>query len=357
MSLDMGKPVVAVGAMSGTSLDGIDVVRIATDGADACEVQGHFYAEYAPALRARIVEVTAGDVGLSDLLRLERDISRAYADALKASGLLDGAAVVGVHGQTIRHIPLEGLTWQLLDVNFVAEQVGVPVVGDFRRRDMAAGGEGAPLAPLFHAMLLRKAGVKWGAVLNIGGIANVTVVNPDGRIVASDCGPGAGLLNRWVKAKTGEEFDRDGALSLKGQADMPMVKLALEEVAFWQRPLPRSADRHDFDEVLDWMKPHNVADGAATLAALTAAGIVETLNAMGGAEVIYASGGGMRNPAILAGLKGLDVRPVKELGIDEQAVEAGCWAWLAVRRLRGLPTTLPGTTHCDHPTVGGVLTA
>jgi anhydro-N-acetylmuramic acid kinase len=356
MSLNSDKPIVAIGVMSGTSLDGIDVVRVMTDGGDHCEVEGHFYREYEPALRERIAAVTAQDIGLSDMLRLERDISSAYVRALLASNLLEGAAVVGVHGQTIRHLPKEGLTWQVMDVNYVAEKVGIPVVGDFRRRDMAAGGEGAPLAPLFHAMMLRKAGVAQGAVLNIGGIANVTVVNANGAITASDCGTGMGLLNRWIKKQTGAEFDRDGALSLSGKADMELVKRALAEVDFWKRPLPRSADRHDFDVILEWLDGYSVADGAATLAALSARGICLSLQAMGGAGVVFAAGGGMRNKAILEGMSELDVRHVNELGFDEQAVEAGCWAWLAARRLRGLPTTLPSTTHCAHPTVGGVLT-
>lgn len=356
MSLSTDKPVVAVGVMSGTSLDGIDVVRVRTDGADMCEVQGHFYKEYDAGLRAQLALVAKGDLPLNDVLRLEHELSTAYADALQASGLLEGAAVVGVHGQTIRHLPKEGLTWQLGDANYVAERIGVPVVGDFRRRDMAAGGEGAPLVPLFHAMMLRKAGVSHGAVLNIGGVANVTVVNPDGDITASDCGPGVGLLNVWVKQKTGADFDRDGELALSGRADQALVDLALAEVDFWQRPTPRSADRYDFDEVLAWLAPHSTADGAATLAALTAAGIAETLNALGGARVVYAGGGGARNKAIVAHLAGFDVRPVRELGFDEQAVEAACFGWLAVRRLRGLPTALPSTTHCVHPTVGGILT-
>ncbi len=356
MSLNSDKPIVVIGVMSGTSLDGIDIVRVETDGGDHCEVQGHFYKEYSPQLRDALAIVAKGDVPLSDLLRLEREVSTAYVDALKASGLLEGAAVVGVHGQTIRHLPKEGLTWQLGDANYVAEKIGVPVVGDFRRRDMAAGGEGAPLVPLFHAMMLRKAGIAHGAVLNIGGVANVTVINPDGGITASDCGPGVGLLNAWVKQKTGAEFDINGALAAAGHVDQALIDLAFAEVDFYQRPVPRSADRYDFDEVLHWLQPHKVEDGAATLAALTALGIAETINALGGSDVVYAGGGGARNKAILAHLKGFDVRPVTELGFDEQAVEAACFGWLAVRRLRGLPTAQPSTTHCEHPTVGGVLT-
>lgn len=358
MNADVYQPIVAVGVMSGTSLDGIDIVRVITDGGDVCRFDGHFYKEYDPHLRSALAVIARGDMALSDVLRVERELSEAYVSALLASNLLDGAAVVGCHGQTIRHLPDEGLTWQLGDMNFVAEKIGVPVVGDFRRRDMAAGGEGAPLVPLFHAMMLRAAGIASGAILNIGGIANVTVVDADGEVRASDCGPGVGLLNSWVKQKTGDEFDKDGELALAGKADKPMIELALAEVPFWQRPTPRSADRYDFDDVLKWLAPHTVTDGAATLALLSAEGIKQTLQALGAAgEVVYAAGGGIRHAGIMAGLTGLNVKPVKELGWDEQAVEAACFAWLAVRRLRGLTTTLPSTTRCERPTVGGILTA
>ncbi len=353
------EPIVAVGVMSGTSLDGIDIVRVVTDGEDVCRVEGHYYREYSAHLRSALAVLVRGDMALNDVLRIERELSEAYAEALVASKLLGGAAVVGCHGQTIRHLPEEGLTWQLGDMNFVAEKIGVPVVGDYRRRDMAAGVEGAPLAPLFHAMMLRAAGVKAGAVLNIGGVANVTVMAADGTIRASDCGPGMGLLNSWIKQQTGEEFDRDGELSLSGQADEGVVSEFLAEGAFWKRPLPRSADRYDFEGVLPRLSGMNVENGAATLALLTAEGIALTLRALEGQGPVYAAGGGVRNLAILKGLQShsLDVKPVKELGMSEDAVEAGCWAWLAVRRLRGLTTSLPTTTRCSHPTVGGVVTA
>lgn len=348
-------PVAALGLMSGTSLDGIDVVRVTTDGSGFCQVEGHFYAAYAPELRAALSVAARGDVPLSDLLRLERTLTQAYVAAIAASKLADGVAVVGVHGQTIRHLPLEGLTWQLGDANYIAEKVGLPVVMDFRRRDMAAGGEGAPLVPLFHAEML---GGKAGAILNLGGVANVTVMDGKGGIVASDCGPGVGLLDTWVRARTGGDFDMDGALALAGKADMRIVERAMREVGFWQRPVPRSADRYDFDAVLGWLESASVEDGAATLAALTAAGVRKTLEELNGAGgVVYAAGGGARHNGVMQGLKGIDVRPVQELGWDEQTVEAACFAWLAVRRLRGLHTTVPATTHCVHATVGGVLTS
>jgi anhydro-N-acetylmuramic acid kinase len=242
-------------------------------------------------------------------------------------------------------------------MNFVAEKTGLTVVADFRRRDMAAGGEGAPLVPLFHAMLLRAAQAGDAVVLNIGGVANATVVHAGG-ITASDCGPGVGLLNTWMKQRTNAEFDRDAAAALAGQTDAGIVARALRETDFFSRPVPRSADRYDFAKVLDWIAPMTTEDGAATLAALTGAAVMRTLEQLGAPELpLYLCGGGARNPAIVRGLPTARVKPIADLGIDEQAVEAACFAWLAVRRLRHLPTSLPGTTHCTHTTVGGVVTA
>lgn len=344
----------ALGVMSGTSLDGIDVVRVLTDGEKACVVEGHFYREYPAELRAMLGRVAQGDIPLVDVLRLERGLSEAYAAAILESGLADGVAVVGCHGQTVRHVPKEGLTWQLGDMNLVAEKVGVPVVGDFRRRDMAAGGEGAPFAPLFHALML---GGKDGAVLNVGGVANVTVVKK-GEVFASDCGPGVGLINTWVKQKAGLEFDTDGALGLAGEADKNVVATVIGANGFWRRPVPRSADRYEFVDGLEAVSGMGLEDGAATLAALSGEGIVRTLSDMGyGKGEIYLAGGGSRNKAVLEGLKGYDLRPVQDLGWHEQHVEGACFAWLAVRRLRGLVTSVPTTTGCTRATVGGVVTA
>lgn len=356
----------ALGMMSGTSLDGVDLCLLRTDGEALVEVAGRHYRKYPDGLAARLGEVSRKDIALDDVLRLERDVTEEYAKAALESGLLGKAEVVGCHGQTVRHLPQEGLTWQLGNPSLLAERIAaagraVPVVMDFRRRDMAAGGEGAPLAPLFHAVMMRGRGLP-AAMLNIGGVANVTMVAADGRVSASDCGPGMGLLDSWVRDKAGMEFDKDGALAAQGKADGALVARALAEVAFWQRPVPRSADRYEFYKVLDWMADAAPADGAATLAALTVAGIDRTLRELGADDVslkaLYATGGGSYHPAVMAGLKasGWAVEDSAVLGWEATAVEAACFAWLAARRLRGLPTSTPETTRCAHETVGGVLT-
>jgi anhydro-N-acetylmuramic acid kinase len=361
------QPVVALGLMSGTSKDGVDVVRLETDGEGVLRDVAHAAFGYPRALYERLVAVGLGDVPLLEVLRLERAVSEEYVAAIRASGLLDDRVqVIGVHGQTVRHVPSEGLTWQLGDPNLVAEKVAetagraVPVVMDFRRRDMAAGGQGAPLVPLFHAAML---GGKAGAILNIGGVANVSVVRGDG-IWASDCGPGMGLLDQWVQQRTGAAFDQDGALALRGTADAALVRRALAELPFFTRPLPRSADRYEFNAVLEWLgqaDTADTADGAATLAALTVAGIDRSLQELGAVrtDALWLAGGGPKNVAVVQGLAqaGWQVRHVQELGWQPLAVEAACFAWLAVRRLRGLPFSLATTTGARRPTVGGVVTA
>lgn len=360
---DFTRCITAVGVMSGTSLDGIDVVKVSTDGENRCTVEGRYYKEYPAELRVELHHVASGgDIPLDKLLRLERRLSDEYVRALQESKL-EGVDVVGVHGQTIRHLPHEGLTWQLGDANYIAEKIGVPVVMDFRRRDMAAGGEGAPLVPLFHSMMMAGHSGPW-AVLNIGGVANVTYMDAHGNLSASDCGPGVGLLNTWVKERTGEEFDRDGKLASVGQVDEGIVGAAVAKIPFWRRPVPRSADRYEFNRVMELIKDHSTADGAATLTALTVAGVAHTLREMGGTpDIVHAlmlCGGGAQNPEIVAGLKadGWKVRDLEaSTGWHPQGVEAACFAWLAVRRLRGLTTTLPSTTKCKHATVGGILTA
>jgi anhydro-N-acetylmuramic acid kinase len=308
------------------------------------------------------------------VLQLEHDVTEEYVAAIQASGLLtEGVAVVGCHGQTVRHLPHAGLTWQLGDPNFLAEKLSqlagrrVQVVMDFRRRDLAAGGEGAPLVPLFHQAMLAGEGIKKFpcALLNIGGVANVTYLpslQPEA-VRATDCGPGMGLLDQWVQSRTGAAYDENGTLAKAGKIQTKILQRALDELSFFQRPIPRSADRYEFNEVLEWLEKASTEDGAATLAALTVAGIDQSLHGFGATpnslKALYLAGGGPRNAAVREGLKrkGWKVAPVDTLGWEPLAVEAACFAWLAVRRLRVLPFSTPATTGCRHASVGGVLTA
>jgi anhydro-N-acetylmuramic acid kinase len=368
------KPFTALGLMSGTSKDGVDVVRLTTDGANLIRDVEHFAAPYPRGLYARLKEVATADIPLAEVLQLERDVTAEYVAAIQASGFLTKAVqVVGCHGQTIRHLPHQGLTWQLGDPNFLSEKLAqlagrpIPVVMDFRRRDLAAGGEGAPLVPLFHHAMLAGAGARQFpcALLNIGGVANITYLpnlKPNA-VRATDCGPGMGLLDQWVQQRTGAAYDAEGMLAKVGKVSPKILQRALTELPFFQRPIPRSADRYEFNAVLEWLSQASTPDGAATLAALTVAGIDQSLRGFGATPqsltTLFLAGGGLKNTAVWAGLKqaGWPIAPVKTLGWQPLAVEAACFAWLAVRRLRGLPFSLPATTGCHHATVGGVLTA
>ncbi len=357
----------AIGLMSGTSKDGVDVVRLTTDGEGHITDVRHFARGYPRELYARLVALAKGDVPLNEVLRVEQAVTFEYIEALAESGFVDaGVDVIGCHGQTVRHLPDEGLTWQLGDASLLAEGVlertgfSVPVVMDFRRRDMAAGGQGAPLVPLFHrAMVPASTGVC--AVLNIGGVANISLLEND-TVSASDCGPGMGLLDQFVQARTGAPYDVDGALAQAGPADMAVVERAFAEIPFFARGFPKSADRYEFNDVLEWLQGHSDADGAATLAALTVAGIVRSAEKPGSSGMplgaVYLAGGGPRNAAIVQGLEksGLPVKRVEDLGWPSLAVEGGCFAWLAVRRLKGLPFSTPATTGARRPTVGGLVT-
>ena len=365
---------VALGLMSGTSKDGVDVVRLITDGATHIKSVQHYSKPYPRGLYARLKEIATADIPLNDVLQLERDVTEEYINAVLESGFLDDdVAVVGCHGQTVRHLPHAGLTWQLGDPNFLAEKLSqrlgrsLPVVMDFRRRDLAAGGEGAPLVPLFHQSMLAgaKASAFPCAVLNIGGVANITYMEGHSadQIKATDCGPGMGLLDQWVQSRSGAAFDKDGALAKAGKVHDKILQRAFKELPFFARPVPRSADRYEFNDVLEWLKSASTEDGAATLAALTVAGISQSLHGFGatskGLKALYLAGGGPRNAAVKEGLKaaGWKLADIeKTLGWHPLAVEAACFAWLGVRRLRGLPFTTPNTTGCRNGTVGGVLT-
>lgn len=355
----------AVGLMSGTSLDGVDAVLVETDGEGHVALLGHGYVGYPEELRARVSALAKGDVPLDEVLRVEQALTKLYVQAVESLNVdLTTVDVIGCHGQTIRHLPDEGLTWQLGDIHLLAERTGVPVVGDFRRRDMAAGGQGAPLVPLFHREVLR--GAKIGrpcALVNLGGVANVTYFGADEEdIRAADCGPGMGLVDAVMHKRLGEPFDKGGARALEGNPDTKIVTLALEH-PFFHKPLPRSADRYEFASLLELVGELPINDALATLCCITAAGVSQTLGMMlemrnPKVDVVLV-GGGAHNMAVHLAMMTMGLTPMMgdKVGLRGATMEAECFAWLAVRRLRGVPFSLPATTGCAHGTVGGSLTA
>jgi anhydro-N-acetylmuramic acid kinase len=276
--------------------------------------------------------------------------------ALIAQHSIAGVDLVGFHGHTILHRPDEGRTWQLGDGALLAGLTGIDVVCDFRSADVAAGGQGAPFAPLYHAALA--SGLeKPVAVLNIGGVANVTWIGPGASdILAFDTGPGNALIDDWALAHSGRPVDLDGALAAVGRADRAFVERFLAH-AFFERAPPKSLDRDDFAGFVP--TGFSPADGAATLTAMTAAAAARAAEHFPlPVRRWLVCGGGRHNPvlmAALASLVGKPVDPVEVVGWDGDALEAQAFAYLAVRSTLGLPLSLPGTTGVVRPMTGGRL--
>jgi anhydro-N-acetylmuramic acid kinase len=355
-----GKRVRAVGLMSGTSLDGVDAACIETDGERLLAAGPALTLPYGPDLRRdlrRLLDLApALDPADPFLAGVTARLTEMHADAVAALGV--AAEVIGMHGQTILHRPAERRTWQIGDAARLAERTGLPVVFDFRAADVAAGGQGAPFAPVFHAALA------WGmeaplAVLNLGGVANVTWIGAaDGALLACDTGPGNGPLDDWAMRHAGLPMDRDGALAAAGRADEAVLGRLLAH-PYLARPAPKSLDRLDFAAALaaSGIEALSPADGAATLVAFTARAVAATPFPAPPRRWLV-GGGGRRNPAIMAALAaalGAPVAPVEAAGWDGDALEAQCFAFLAVRSLRGLPLSFPGTTGVPAPMPGGRL--
>ncbi|TWT37417.1 Anhydro-N-acetylmuramic acid kinase [Posidoniimonas corsicana] len=347
----------AIGLMSGTSADGVDAALVRTDGEAHVEFCGGLTVDYEPELRARLLDASQHDVPLIEVLRLEREITQLHAEAVRellaqTKGGKHKPSIVGFHGHTVRHVPREHLTMQIGNPWLLTELVGLPVVSDFRRHDVAKGGEGAPLVSMFHHALFQDCERPVG-VLNLGGVANLTWLGADDQIIAGDTGPGCGLLDEWAQEMAGLSHDTDGQLALKGRVDQSIVDAALAEPFFHKR-LPKSADRYDFDHIDVSML--TVEDGAATLCAVTVQAIdraVSVLPARPG--TLWVTGGGVHHPVILSMLRECfnEVRSVDERSLSPDTLEAECFAWLAVRHKRGLPLTIPETTGCSEPVSGG----
>jgi len=373
-------PDLFLGLISGTSADGIDaaIVRF-DDGADGrLEAQTRFGRTYPwdPALRARLVALgqQAATLTLDDVGELDVLIADAFADAATAAirdaGLAPAdIAAIGSHGQTLRHRPhgragdgRAPFTLQLGDGARIAERTGVATVADFRRRDVAAGGHGAPLLPALHAALLHVPGED-RAVLNLGGIANLTLLPGDGGAVRGfDTGPANGLMDAWCLRHTGEAFDRDGALARSGRVDAALLQ-RLRGEPWFAMPPPKSSGRDQFH--LDWVDAalqgrESIADVQATLLALSATTIADALRATQPATTrVIGCGGGVHNAALMQALADVLPRVTVESsavhGLDPDHVEAMGFAWLARQTVLGRPGNLPSVTGAAGPRVLGVV--
>jgi anhydro-N-acetylmuramic acid kinase len=350
----------AIGLMSGTSLDGVDAAWVETDGERIAGFGPAVTLPYDAGLRAELRRLLdrAPTLAPDDPALAGAGARLPARQAAAVAALGRDADIVGFHGQTILHRPAEHRTWQVGDAAALARAVGMPVAHDFRSADMAAGGEGAPLAPVFHAALAAALDRPL-AVLNIGGVANVTWIGADGALLACDTGPGNGPLDDWIAAHTGAAYDRDGALAAAGRADAAVLARLLAH-PYFARPAPKSLDRLDFSAALaaSGLASLAPADGAATLVAFLAEAVARApLPAPPRRWLV--GGGGRHNPAIMAALRSrlpAPVAPVEDAAWDGDALEAQCFGFLAVRVRRGLPLSYPGTTGVPRPRPGGRIT-
>ena len=359
----------AIGLMSGTSLDGVDVALLETDGESAVRDGPTGYRPYVESERALLRTALADAATLSDrtarpgsLREAEALVTRAHAEAVEfflAKNKLTAheIAVIGFHGQTVLHRPQNRLTVQLGDGAALAKRLGIRVVFDFRAADVAAGGQGAPLVPVFHRALAQALDLARPlAIVNIGGVANVTYLDGDGDPIAFDTGPGNAPIDDLVRARTGEGFDRDGKLAARGKVHEELVAKLLADPYFRQRP-PKSLDRAQFARLpLDAL---STEDAAATATAIVAASIAKAQDHLPKPPASWiVAGGGARNPVLMAMLrKRLPGKVLRagEVGWSSDALEAQAFAYLAVRSLKGLPITFPTTTGVPGPMTGGVI--
>ena len=346
-----------IGLMSGTSLDGVDAAWLETDGEVVRAFGPTLTLPYDERLRADLRRILDHAATLApDDRRVKQAAAQLTEYHVRAVAALGREAdLIGFHGQTILHQPDRRRTWQIGDAAELAWRTGIPVAHDFRSADVAAGGEGAPFAPAYHAALAREM-PKPLAVLNIGGVANVTWIGADGTLIAFDTGPGNGPLDDWIARRTGAAFDSDGAVARAGRVDPDVLQRLLAH-PYFARPAPKSLDRLDFSAALasSGLEALSTPDGAATLVAFAAAAVTATPLPAPPLRWLV-TGGGRRNPAIMAALRdrlSVPVDPVESVGRDGDALEAQCFAFLAARVRAGLPLSYPGTTGVPRPMPGG----
>lgn len=365
----MGGMQQVIGLMSGTSMDGVDVALLETDG-EKIGALGPFRTYPLSANdRATIMAAVKEAQHMHDrsarpeaLKLAEECVTFRHIQAVNAfmheHGLKRGAiAAIGFHGQTVVHRPNEGFTIQLGDGQGMADALGITTVYDFRAQDMAQGGQGAPFAPIFHKAAAEFIGLATPCVfLNIGGVANLTYIGRDGGLLAFDCGPGNALLDDFMLARVGEPFDRDGAHAARGKVDEGLLARFLDHDLLRKKP-PKSLDRYDFP--VSGIEALSTDDGAATLTAFSAQAISDALLFLPSRpEIILATGGGVWNATMLNEIGArsrVEVIAAEDTGLNSDAIEAQAFAYLAARSLKGFPLSYPGTTGVKNPARGGVI--
>lgn len=364
----------AIGLMSGTSLDGIDASLIRSDGANQVQILSNHQLAYTQAVRNALKALLLDQTNWPEL---ERTLTILHADLVNQLvvksirenlvGSKSEIDVIGFHGQTLKHNPSRHFTWQIGDANLLAKLTGIPVVADFRRRDMAYGGQGAPLVPVFHRAIMSDQ-EKRLAVLNIGGVANVTLIGADKEeLVAFDTGPGNALIDDLTFELFNLNYDKDGAIAFKGTANNQLVDQIIREDPFFKLSPPKSLDRNHFkyvqDKVLasDWL---TAEDKISTITQITVMSIVESLKHASlevKPKTLYVCGGGAKNLFIMKNLaealnqngQQVAVKDIQEIGFNPDYIESQAFAYLAIRNLKKLPSSYPTTTGVSEPVTSG----
>ncbi len=362
----MTQTMLAVGLMSGTSLDGIDAALIETDGEGFTRPIAFRSEPFSDTARDQLRAATALALSFDkpranpEIVAAERMLTRRHImlvhQLLAGAGVaVSGVGVVGFHGQTIAHRPDRRWTWQIGDGAMMADSLRLPVVADFRAADVAAGGQGAPLLPVYHRALVA-ASDKPVAILNLGGVGNLTFVGADGELIAFDTGPANGLIDDWMLRETGRRYDEGGALAATGRVDEQVLGRMLDH-PFFAAPPPKSLDRADF--TIAAVEGRSPADGATTLTAFTAISVEYGLRQLPERpRRLFVAGGGRHNATLMAMLGqacGIPPLPIETLGANGDATEAEGFAFMAVRALRGLPISFPGTTGAPRELSGGTV--
>ena len=356
--MNIGDPILSLGLMSGTSCDGIDAALLTTDGRSNVVFGPVLTDPYPDDFRRRLRGVLGGRGAVEDV---SAELTRRHAEGvgrlLRVARIAPSAVrVIGFHGQTILHQPEKGRTWQIGDGALLARLTGIDTVSDFRSADVAAGGQGAPFVPLYHQALAGPL-PRPLAVLNIGGVANVSFIGAtEESLLAFDTGPGNALIDDWALSHTGRPVDDGGRLAASGRVDRKALAALLAH-PYFGLPAPKSLDRDAFDPAaISGLTP---TDGAATLVAFTAASVARARDILPAVPRRWlVTGGGRHNPALMAALRtalGVPVEPVESVGWNGDALEAQAFAYLAVRSLSGLPLSLPMTTGVPRPMTGGRL--
>ncbi|MEQ9115784.1 MAG: anhydro-N-acetylmuramic acid kinase [Rickettsiales bacterium] len=366
--MTQNKSLTVIGLMSGTTFDGVDAAVIKTDGEKINDLGPTITITYPEDFRNKIRNITTGSIDLKNILELEDEITllhcHAVQELLKTNKISkEDIDLVAFHGQTIYHDSKNCKTWQLANGSLMVRELGINVITDFRRRDLAHGGEGAPLVPFFHKAISESM-PKPIAFVNIGGVSNITYVNKDGEMVAFDSGPGCALIDDWVYTRVKTPFDYNGEIAARGKSNKHKIDYFIESTPFFNQVPPKSLDRNEFSNIFRKLSSLNTADGAATLTELSARAIHEGKKFLPSQpEQWVVCGGGRKNKYLMNLLRdkyqlnvvNIDDLKFNNFKLDGDFIEAQAFAYLGARSFKNLPYTLPSTTGAIQPASGGAF--